>query len=117
MPGLTRCPQKADPAFGEHRGIPLIDTEKLLAFVDTSVSTGEDDEVQYDLPFRIDTLDQPYAVVGTVPLPNPGVEPQCPDFVLQSETVRCSKGYPISIGDASQVTPVLPVWPVLLAIP
>lgn len=107
MPGLTRCPQKADPAFGEYRAIPLVDSERLLAFVDTSVSTGEDDEVQYDLPFRIDTLEQPYAVVSTVPAPFAGVaEAQCPDFVLQSETVRCGKGYAISVGDAIQVLPV-----------
>ena len=71
--------------------------------MDTSVSTGEDDEVQFDLPFSLETLVQPYAVVSTTPVLNPGVEPACPDFVLHSETVRCGKGYAISICDASQV--------------
>ena len=46
---------------------------------------------------------QPYAVVSIQPVLNPGVEPACPDFVLHSESVRCGKGYAISIGDASQV--------------
>lgn len=71
--------------------------------MDTSVSSGEDDEVQFDLPFSVESLVQPYAVVSTQPVLNPGVEPACPDFVLHSESVRCGKGYAISIGDASQV--------------
>ena len=42
-----------DPARSEFRGIPLIDTEQLLEFIDTEVSPGDDTNIQYDLPFKV----------------------------------------------------------------
>lgn len=95
--------QKKDASYGEYRAIPLVDSEKLLSFVDTSVSTGDDDEVQYDLPFDIETLEQPQAIVSTSGVPTPGIAPACPDFVLHSEAVQSAKAYTITIGDSQQV--------------
>ena len=42
-----------DPTRSEFRGFPLVNTEKLLEFIDTEVSPGEDQNVQYDMPFKV----------------------------------------------------------------
>jgi hypothetical protein len=99
--------QKGDPAFGEYRALPLINTERLLAFVDTKAVPGSDDEVQFDLPFALESLEDAYAVVSTAPVLTVGAPPACPDLVLHSEEVQSSKAYPIIIGDSQQVAPVL----------
>lgn len=100
---LTLAPQKADPAYGEYRALPLVNTEKLLAFINTKALPSQDDDVQFDLPFTLPTLDEPYAVVSTAPVLTAGVAPACPDLILHSEEVQSSKAYVITIGDAQQV--------------
>lgn len=98
--------QKEDSSFGEYRALPLINTEKLLRFVKTEFLPGSDDDVQYQLPFPIETLKAPYAVVNTAPVLTVGGAPTCPDFVLHSEEVQSSKAYPITIGDDDQARPL-----------
>lgn len=102
-PLLTLAAQKADPAYGEYRALPLVNTEKLLAFINTKAIPGQDDDVQFDLPFTLPTLDEPYAVVSTAPVLTAGAAPSCPDLILHSEEVQSSKAYVITIGDAQQV--------------
>ena len=99
--------QKGDPSFGEYRALPLINSEKLLSFIDTKAVPGSDDEVQYDLPFKIESLDDPYAVVSTAPVLTAGGAATCPDFVLHSDEVQSCKAYPITIGDSEQVHPCI----------
>lgn len=96
------APQKADPAFGEYRALPLVNTEKLLAFVNTKAIPAQDDDVQFDLPFTMETLEEPYAIVSTAPVLTAGVGPACPDLILHSEEVQSSRAYVITIGDAQQ---------------
>lgn len=104
---LTGAPQKADPAFGEYRALPLVNTEKLLAFVNTKAIPTQDDDVQFDLPFSMETLDEPYAVVSTAPVLTAGGAPACPDFILHSEEVQSSRAYVITVGDAQQVLAIV----------
>lgn len=104
---MTCAFQKADPTYGEYRALPLINTEKLLAFVNTKAIPTQDDDVQFDLPFSMETLDDPFAVVSTAPVLTAGVAPACPDFILHSEEVQSSRAYVITIGDAQQVSPLL----------
>lgn len=98
--------QKEDPSYGEYRALPLINTEKLLRFVNTEFLPGSDDDVQYELPFPIETLKAPYAVVNTSPVLTVGGVPPCPDFVLHSEEVQSSRAYSITIGDDDQASPL-----------
>lgn len=100
---LFLIPQKNNAAFSEYRAIPLIDTEKLLSFIDTSILAGEDDEIQYSLPFSMETLEAPQFTVNTVGVMNSGDVPSCPDFVLHSEAVQSSRAYAITISDEQQV--------------
>ena len=95
--------QKGDPSFGEYRALPLINTERLLAFIDTKAVPGSDDEVQFDLPFALESLEEPYAVVSTAPVLTAGSPPACLDLVLHSEEVQSSRAYPITVGDSQQV--------------
>lgn len=110
-PLLTFAPQKADPAYGEYRALPLVNTEKLLAFINTKAIPGQDDDIQFDLPFTMPTLEEPYAVVSTAPVLTAGGAPACPDLILHSEEVQSSKAYVITIGDAQQVPSCLPLTP------
>jgi hypothetical protein len=107
--------QKGDPVYGEYRALPLINSEKLLGFVNTLAVPGSDDEIQYDLPFPFESLDEPFAVVSVAPVMTVGVPPACPDFVLHSDEVQSSKAYPITVGDAQQVrlsrARALTIWP------
>jgi hypothetical protein len=95
--------QKGDASFGEYRGLPLINTEKLLGFIDCKAVPGSDDDVQFDLPFDMESLEDPFAVVSTAPVLTAGGPPTCPDLVLHSEEVQSSRAYPITIGDSQQV--------------
>lgn len=117
-----------DPTRSEFRGFPLVNTEKLLEFIDTEVSPGEDQNVQYDMPFKvplfawgwgvllltyerieqIETLTEPFVVVNTEPEVRKGEAPTCKDFVLRSAATEASQAFEITIGDTSEVTRI--VW-------
>jgi len=96
--------QKEHPSFGEYRALPLINTEKLLRFVNTLELPDSHDLIESQLPFAMETLDKPYAVLSIAHVLTSGSPPTCPDFVLHSEEVQSSGAYPITIGDEKQVS-------------
>ena len=89
----------------EYQAIPLVNTEKLLSFIDTSVDPGEDGEVQFDLKdFKNPDVGDITALVACRTERRDGVPPTCPDFVLCSDKVRSDRAYPIVFNDAESET-------------
>lgn len=79
-----------------YRGVPLINTETLLHFVDP-----ESDVV--DLPFEMENLYNPYVVLKREPVSLEDCEPkQCQDFSLSAKGVATDRGYGLIVGDREQ---------------
>jgi hypothetical protein len=75
-----------------YRGVPLIDPEILLQFVQ--------DAECYDLPFPMESLKNPFVNAESDPITKEdGVVKPCSDFSLSSKDVNTEKGFILVFGD------------------
>ena len=89
------------PGCTEYRGIPLIDVDKLLSFVNVSEDPGADKEIQFDVPVEMGSLAGVYAVVSVESQAVQGVSPVCQDLSIVMSGVEASRAYQIIVGDST----------------
>jgi hypothetical protein len=53
------------------------------------------------MPFEIESLRDPYAILSVQPVALEGAAPGVPDFILQSGEVASKRAYALTFGDAS----------------
>jgi hypothetical protein len=87
---------RKDPSRVPFTGVPLVDTNKLLDFIDTRI---DEESPTFKLPFDVPTLRNAIASVcfkadDTTSPPCP-----CPDFALSSRGNPAGRSYGITFGD------------------
>ena len=92
--------QKKDPTYSEYRGVPIVDTEKLLSFVDLRGHCEDGEAFQFPLGFELEGLQNPTAALTPEPTATDGDAPACPDFILHSGGVASARAYALTFGDA-----------------
>ena len=99
MTRAARRAQKKDPTYSEYRGVPIVDTDKLLSFVDVQGHYEDGEVLNFDLGFELDTLKNPTAALTIEPAATAGAPPTCPDFILHSGAVESAHAYALTFGD------------------
>jgi len=87
-----------NPSMSPFRGIPIIDTNKLLAFI----KTDSLEECTYKIPFSIPGLPDAQVTIDTAPgqfgSPESDPEETCTDLVLRSDSLFTERGYHLTFG-------------------
>jgi hypothetical protein len=98
-----------NPNMSEYRGVPLIDTNKLLAFITTDETDAPTTVLH--LPFDFPGLDNAIVTIHRTPAASgtPDNEETCVDLVLRSASVHTERGYKLMFGSVSnpRIMPVI----------
>lgn len=90
-----------DSGHLEHRAVPLIDTEKLLDFiqVDPRELSSDAREASFAVPYPIPGLVNPRVTLLLEPFGQGGVAPPSQDLVLGAGALAFAKGYELVFSD------------------
>lgn len=95
---------RMDKDLNEFRGVPLIDTDRLLDFIDVDLESGEDC-TKLTLPFEVPNMTSPHLLVYHEPKRVEGeFELSAPDFVLAAANVNLERAYQMYVGCESNPT-------------
>jgi hypothetical protein len=90
--------------LSEFRGIPLIDTDAFLDFINPNLESGAD-RTHISLPFEVPNMTNPHLAVFHDPVRCDGpTEPMCPDFVLSHEVHQIDRAYKMFLGTEKNPT-------------
>ena len=123
-PPARRCPstryltraapraQKKDPTYSKYSGVPIVDSAKLLSFVDVEGHYEDGEVLNFDLGFELDALKNPTTALTIEPAATAGIHPTCPDFILHSGAVESAHAYAITFGDEEDpdIATVYIIW-------
>lgn len=95
---------RKDPNRSPYRGVPLLDTARLLACVTNDIRDGVR---QFRFPFEMANMDEPFLSVDPSCVDNNSAGEEvadlpCGDLVLASENARVRNAYPLTIGDKGE---------------
>ncbi len=95
---------RKDPNRSPFRGVPVLDTVKLLACVTGDIKEGVK---RFRFPFEVANMDEPFLGVETACVDNNSSGEEvpdlpCGDLVLASENARVRNAYPLTIGDSGE---------------